>query len=99
MNEYSGKYHDLVDEVVAAEDPTKSSMAQCDLMTLSTEVRKEVEDIKSSVNTLKNAYAATPEGLLARRTRAESKKIGSHQGLSIYKLPVQKIHEVIQPLS
>ena len=96
MNEYSGKYHDLVDEVVAAEDPTKSSMAQCDLMTLSTEVRKEVEDIKGSVKSLKDAYAATPEGLLARKTRAVSEKIGSQEGLDIFKLPVKKIHEVIR---
>ena len=96
MNDYAAKYHGLVDRVVGAEDATESSMAQCDLMTLSTEVRKEVEDIKGSVKSLKDAYAATPEGLLARKTRAVSEKIGSQEGLDIFKLPVKKIHEVIR---
>ena len=94
MNDFAAKYHGLVDKVVSTEDATESTMAQCDLMTLSTGVRKEVEDIKDSLKSLKDAYAATPEGLFARKMRVVSEKIASQEGLDIFKLPLEKIHEV-----
>lgn len=71
-----------------------ASAAQFDLMTLSLEVRKEANEVREVVHNLMDDYAATPEGLLARKTRDHSTKISTEEGLDIYKLPIKLVHKV-----
>ena len=93
LDAFAGYYHGLVDKVVTSEDMEAVSNAQFDLMTLSTDVRKEANEVREAVSNLMNDYAATPEGLLARKTRDESTKITTEEGLDIFKLPIKLVHK------
>ena len=75
-------------------DLTTASRIEWEFQTQVREMEKKIQEAKVRVRELKSKHAATPQGILARRTRGKASKVGQENGLDVFKLPVRKSHEV-----